>query len=354
MDTQAIKDIPPSLLQTLPAVQPPPGVQSNFEDPTTLVPAILGVSSSFLALAVICFSIRVCAKLTIYKKCSWDDLTCSLGFLFTLAMYAGIVLGWKHSLHLKGSHQLIFIGCDKGALGRHEWDVPLGKVISNTSVVVDYLTTAMAVPALGLIKSSLFIQYYALFWPLRWVRISVWVGATISTVFYIAISIVGFILTSPWPGESMLDDILSSHYSLFSRFSIPIGTIGMLVDMCLLILPIKAVSTLKMRTGKKGALTVVFGTGTLQVEVFAGVACSSMPAVYKFFSHHNISIHTMKSSLQLQLSHLLRSNATSEKLSDHDQSPIAHAPGGDHVDFGDDYQFDYPEVKSAHAVGVGR
>lgn len=121
----------------------------------------------------------------------------------------------------------------------------------------------MAVPALGLIKSTLFIQYYSLFWPLRWVRISVWTGATVSTVFYVAISIVAFVLNSPWPGESMLDGILSWHYAAFSRFSIPIGVIGMLVDIYLLVLPIKAVSTLNMRTGKKIGLIVVFWTGTL-------------------------------------------------------------------------------------------
>lgn len=121
----------------------------------------------------------------------------------------------------------------------------------------------MAVPALGLIKSSLFIQYYTLFWPLRWVRISVWIGASISTLFYTACAIAAFILNSPWPGESMLDAILSWHYAAFSRFSIAIGVVGMCVDIYLLILPIKAVSTLNMRLGKKIGLSIVFLTGTL-------------------------------------------------------------------------------------------
>lgn len=121
----------------------------------------------------------------------------------------------------------------------------------------------MAIPALGLIKSSLFIQYYSLFWPLRWVRISVWIGATISTIFYIVCAIAGFILNSPWPGESMLEDILSQHYSTFSRFSPAIGVVGMLVDLYLLILPIKAVMGLNMRTSKKVGLAVVFLTGAV-------------------------------------------------------------------------------------------
>ncbi|KAL8937600.1 MAG: hypothetical protein Q9216_004340 [Gyalolechia sp. 2 TL-2023] len=249
VDIQAIKNLTPTQLQTLPAGVPPPGMQPNFVDPPTLVPAVLGVGASFLALALFCFSIRVWTKVTINKRLSWDDLTCTLGFLFALAMYAGIITG-----------------CAEGALGRHIWDVTVGKSLNQASLAQNYITTVMAVPSLGLIKSSLFIQYYSLFWPLRWVRISVWIGASISTLFYTACSIAAFILNSPWPGESLLDAVLSWHYSAFSRFSIAIGVVGMLVDLYLLILPIKAVLGLNMRLGKKIGLTVVFLTGAVWVS----------------------------------------------------------------------------------------
>ena len=121
----------------------------------------------------------------------------------------------------------------------------------------------MATPALGLIKSSLFIQYYLLFRPLRWIRICVWIGATVSIVFYVAVSITAFILNSPWPGESMLEDILSWHYLRFANFSIPTGVIGMLVDWYLLILPIPAVLTLQMSIVRKVGVLIVFMTGGL-------------------------------------------------------------------------------------------
>lgn len=248
VDPKAIEQLPPSVLRTIPAGTPPSNVQPNFIHPPTLVPAVLGVGASFLTLALFCFLIRLWTKLTITKKFTWDDLTCTLGFLFALTMYAGIILG-----------------CDKGALGRHAWDVHLDQALGRPSLVTDYITTVMAVPSLGLIKSTLFIQYYAIFWPLRWVRISVWIGASLSTLFYTTISIVAFVLNSPWLGESMLDGILSWHYNAFSRFSIPIGVIGMLVDSCLLVLPIKAVSTLNMRTAKKIGLIVIFLTGTLKM-----------------------------------------------------------------------------------------
>lgn len=82
IDPQAIEQLPPALLQTLPAGTPPPGVQSNFVDPPTLVPAVLGVGASFLVLALFCFVIRAWTKLSINKRCSWDDCKC-----FVLALY---------------------------------------------------------------------------------------------------------------------------------------------------------------------------------------------------------------------------------------------------------------------------
>jgi len=121
----------------------------------------------------------------------------------------------------------------------------------------------MATPALGLIKSSLFIQYYILFSSLRWVRISVWIGGSISGVFYVCLTIAGFIFNSPWPGESLLGDILSWHYLNFANVSIPVGVIGMLVDWYLFILPIPAILPLQMSPAKKFGILIIFMTGGL-------------------------------------------------------------------------------------------
>ncbi len=90
-----------------------------------------------------------------------------------------------------------------------------------------------------------------------------WIGATISALFYVPVSITAFVLNSPWPGESFLDDILSWHYLKFAQFSIPTGVIGMLVDLYLFILPIPAVLTLQMSMVKKLGVLIIFMTGGL-------------------------------------------------------------------------------------------
>ena len=53
-----------------------------------------------------------------------------------------------------------------------------------------------------------------------------------------------------------------------------------------------------------------------QIEMFAGVAASSMPTVHQFFASQTISLMSWTSSLRSSLNNLLRSS-TREKLSDH-------------------------------------
>lgn len=149
------------------------------------------------------------------------------------------------------------------AISTYVMTVHLCQRISFMPEQKDYITTIMVTPALGLIKCSLFIQYYRLFRPWRWVRISVWIGATISVVFYTAVTVTGFVLNSPWPGESFLEDIMSWHYLKFLQFSIPTGVIGMLIDWYLLILPIRAVLMLQMSPEKKFGVLILFMTGGL-------------------------------------------------------------------------------------------
>ena len=91
-----------------------------------------------------------------------------------------------------------------------------------------------------------------------------WIGGIITALFYVPVTITAFVLNSPWPGESLLEDLLSWHYLKFAEFSIiPTGVIGMLVDWYLLILPIPAVLTLQMSWAKKLGVLIVFMTGGL-------------------------------------------------------------------------------------------
>ncbi|KAL9609613.1 MAG: hypothetical protein Q9167_005637 [Letrouitia subvulpina] len=168
----------------------------------------------------------------------------------------------------------------------------------------------MVTPALCLIKSSLFIQYYLIFRPLRWIRTSVWIGATISALFYITVTITAFVLETPRPGESFVDDILSSHYLKFSDFSIPTGVVGMLVDWA----AVASITSLYYRVQLQNNIhDSTWGVGYVllwaQIEMFAGVAASSMPTVHQFLHRQNISVVAWISSWKSNLTRTRSSSA---------------------------------------------
>ena len=73
IDPKVIESIPLSVLKTLPAGQPPPGIEPNFADPSTRVPVVLGVGIPFSVLALLCYSVRIYTRLAIKKNWKWDD-----------------------------------------------------------------------------------------------------------------------------------------------------------------------------------------------------------------------------------------------------------------------------------------
>ncbi|PVH97348.1 hypothetical protein DM02DRAFT_467817, partial [Periconia macrospinosa] len=298
-----INSIPPALLATLPAASPPPGVVPNFDNPPSRSNLLLGLTSTFLAFAVISYSIRMYTKIGIFRRVAWDD--CKFDgkydpFTLTQATYVGISIG---------------------VIGRHTWDLPLNKVISQKSLYVAWLTTVMALPASGFVKLSLFLQYYTLFKVKRYVRISVIIGSTLTAAFYSLLTILFFGICSPRRGESILELTMSRRYTRFTKMSLGVGIISMLLDWILLVLPISAVWKIQLSVARKIGVIVVFATGALatagsvtclyyrvlyqndasdpfwtvsyislwtEIEFFAGITAVCMPTTRQLLVRHNV------------------------------------------------------------------
>lgn len=71
-----LAEIPPNVLNTLPALQPPAGVESNFVNPKGRGYILNTVASVLFCLMVCLFAIRVYTKLFIVRKLAWDDCKC--------------------------------------------------------------------------------------------------------------------------------------------------------------------------------------------------------------------------------------------------------------------------------------
>ena len=90
-----------------------------------------------------------------------------------------------------------------------------------------------------------------------------WIGITITTVFYVAASITQIVLTIPRKGESWLLHANSHAERAAQMNGIPFAAVGLVIDVYLLILPIKAVMDLQLPLKRKIGVGMVFLTGLL-------------------------------------------------------------------------------------------
>ena len=62
-------------INSIPAMQPPPGVIPNFDNPESMHPYVLGVAIGTIAVMVIAISIRVYTKAFIMRDMKWEECT---------------------------------------------------------------------------------------------------------------------------------------------------------------------------------------------------------------------------------------------------------------------------------------
>lgn len=106
-------------------------------------------------------------------------------------------------------------------------------------------------------KLTFFLLYLQVFWLLRWLRISVYIGATLTCLFYGAVSIAQIVLLTPRRGETWLEHSASAESLKAQVLSIYLAAIGLGIDIALLVMPIAAVVGLKHKR-KRGVLFVFF------------------------------------------------------------------------------------------------
>lgn len=69
--------LPSSILDTLPALQPPAGVESNFANPEDRAYTLNAVITVLFCFMFCFFANRVYTKLFIVRKVGWDDRKCA-------------------------------------------------------------------------------------------------------------------------------------------------------------------------------------------------------------------------------------------------------------------------------------
>ncbi|KAI9661346.1 MAG: hypothetical protein M1831_003079 [Alyxoria varia] len=189
--------------------------------------------------------------------------------------------------------------------------------------------------ALGFAKLSLFLLYLQLFWPLRWLRICVYVGAPLTAAFYGSTTIVQFYFMTPAHGQTQFERLLSPEQGKAVSLYLPISAVGLCIDIFLLALPIKSVLQLQLRGRKKIGLLLIFMTGILIIELYAGITVICMPSIPKVVQHHSagargifdkVALNRQMKSLRLKpegdIASQLQGHDFSEESQCHDRGQV--------------------------------
>ncbi|EPE37171.1 hypothetical protein GLAREA_09334 [Glarea lozoyensis ATCC 20868] len=230
-----------------PAIPPPEGVKPHFDNPHTRGPVIIAVGTIMFVLVLAFAAARLYVSTFVVKKRNLGDILCLFAFLGSFGYFINVCI----DVHL-------------GQIGKHEWNVRLTDVLAGPFLISSGLVTACLLsPTLLLAKIAIFALYLEVFRPFKWMRICVYVGSAITTVFYV-VSTIGFIyLTVKKPGESWQMHAISADSMLSQKLFIPHRAVGLGIDLYLFILPLKAVSDLHLPLKKKLEVMVVFLMGSL-------------------------------------------------------------------------------------------
>ena len=127
----------------------------------------------------------------------------------------------------------------------------------------DLASNIVLILAFLFVKLTLLLLYLQLFWPLRWLRISVYISATIVVLYYLSVALVRVILSVPRGGESWLQHLLALDGSGLHINATSFTAVSSALNVFLLVLPLKAVASLQLSRPRKMRVIIIFSTGFL-------------------------------------------------------------------------------------------
>ncbi|KAM0802924.1 hypothetical protein BDR22DRAFT_887254 [Usnea florida] len=309
----------PANLSDIPGMLPPPGVIPNFDNPYNRGGTFTAVATIITVAMLIFVATKLYTKHFINKKLGWDDLTCFLGALAATAYYIDCLYGNVAKDPVSEQYSINRTPEVKhGKTGIHEWNVQLSYLTSDDFLKTSYLGTVLVPPAMTFTKLTFFLAYLQIFWPFKWLRICVYLGAAVTIMFYLATDIFWLYEMTPRRGKTWASVAYSPAELKTLVLSVPVAAVGLAIDMYLLILPITAVMQLQLPTRRKVEVVLIFLTGiaacvssALSVyyrtlldrnaditwnlvsvnilsvaEMSIGLCCVCMPSMFKMLGHH--------------------------------------------------------------------
>ncbi|KAF7852715.1 hypothetical protein EAF04_010909 [Stromatinia cepivora] len=100
---------------------------------------------------------------------------------------------------------------------------------------------------------------------MHWMKTACTIGLSITIIWYVPIVIAACILAIPLGNETWVTHLFTSRSNHQRDLSIPTAAVGLALDCYFFILPLIAVSKLKMKPRKKLGVALIFATGFLAI-----------------------------------------------------------------------------------------
>ncbi|KAI0153040.1 hypothetical protein GGR57DRAFT_468670 [Xylariaceae sp. FL1272] len=249
--------LPPEQQQALlngPALAPPPGVTSNFENPpnkNTLCSVVITIG--FVVTAILLLS-RAYSRLFCIKKLYLEDVLIIIGY----GLYIAYNWAVYRLLELTG----LFV---------HQWDIQLRTVIDFEYFI--YIGSDFAGAAILFIRTAIILDWIRIFVPkgtrnaFFWTsHVLLWLVITFYSALFIAEDL------SCIPSEKIWNPlVLGGSCSIDQQLLIIVlSSANLVADLSILLLPQLIIWRLQMSRTKKAGLSVIFAIAVLNVVV-AGI-----------------------------------------------------------------------------------
>ncbi|KAK3377512.1 hypothetical protein B0H63DRAFT_477333 [Podospora didyma] len=238
-------------INDIPAMQPPPGVIPNFDNPESMHPYVLGVAIGTIAVMVIAISIRVYTKAFIMRDMKWEEY-------FAILAVAGMIL-WDG----------IFIHVSASGFSRHFWDVRLVDV--HNMSYMSYLAEISNAITMFAAKLSILFQLKRLFctgqsrdaiyWAIHGLMF-------LNTTYYLSALFTFTFQCTPrekaWNALTVEGECIN-----VAAATLVAGAMNLFLDVGILVVPFGAICHLQLPMKRKVGISAVFGVGVLTCAIAA-------------------------------------------------------------------------------------
>ncbi|KAL1956108.1 hypothetical protein VTO42DRAFT_7627 [Malbranchea cinnamomea] len=256
-----------------PGLEPPPGHESNFENPDRTVQTWNTITQALcIGLTTISFLLRMYCRIFLQKTVGIEDWVC------VFAWIGGI--GYSVTALMMGHY----------GGGLHQWDVPIENVVHFKQTV--YGTMVLYGPVAFATKATILLLVVRVFAPFKRLVMFTYVFFGILTVFYLPVFIAKICICIPvsryWKGDDVSGKCLNERALILAD-----AFMSVISDFIILILPVIASWSLNMSTKKKLRVIGLLGAG--------GLACGSSLVRLVFIMTQGLSSDSTHTFMRINL-----------------------------------------------------